>query len=90
MAKAQVIVSIDGDKWVTDLQAPPRTEPTTLPALTLGVLGERAPMPPPPFQVPAAPPPSLPVLNGAPDRAADATFCALGDRRDRRDHRRQT
>lgn len=44
-AKARVIVSIDRDKCVTDLQAQPRTEPTTLPAPTLGGVSERAPMP---------------------------------------------
>jgi len=51
---------------VTDLQAPPRTEPSTLPAPTLGVAGEGALMPPPPFQVWAVTQPPLPVPNGAP------------------------
>jgi hypothetical protein len=51
---------------VTDLQVPPRTEPTALPAPTMDLVADRAPMPPPPLRVPAVSPPSLPPLNGSP------------------------
>lgn len=51
---------------MTDLQVPPRTEPTTLPAPTLDPVGNRAPLPPPQLRVPAVTPPALPPLNGAP------------------------
>lgn len=52
---------------MTDLQVPPRTEPTALPAPTMDLVGERVPVPPPPpLRVPAVSPPSLPPLSGAP------------------------
>lgn len=51
---------------MTDLQVPPRTEPTTLPAPTIGVVTESAPLPPPPLRVPAVTPPALPPLNDTP------------------------
>jgi hypothetical protein len=66
LSKAQVIVSIGRQKCVTDLQVPPRTEPMTLPAPTLGLVGDRAPMPPPPLREPAVTPPLLPPLTGVP------------------------
>lgn len=51
---------------MTDLEVPPRTEPTTLPAPTMDLVADRAPLPPPPLRVPAVAPTMLPLLNGPP------------------------
>lgn len=51
---------------MNELEVPEHTEPTTLPAPTIGLVPVAAQPPPPPMRVPAVPAVSLPPLAGVP------------------------